>query len=177
MERQDSFVDTTVLDFVADLSLVSPRGPLLYDLAPGGSLGEQALALGEGMARGFQPFEEEDEGEEEDEEEEEEREGDGEGDGGKEAEPLQGASLLLGRPKRKRVITLAQRQAANIRERKRMLNLNEAFDQLRKKVPTFAYEKRLSRIETLRLAIVYISFMTELLASCEKQEANQGARP
>uniref|UniRef100_A0A8C3CD27 Fer3 like bHLH transcription factor n=1 Tax=Cairina moschata TaxID=8855 RepID=A0A8C3CD27_CAIMO len=53
--------------------------------------------------------------------------------------------------------------AANIRERKRMFNLNEAFDRLRKKVPTFAYEKRLSRIETLRLAIVYISFMTELL--------------
>ncbi|KAG9476278.1 hypothetical protein GDO78_003049 [Eleutherodactylus coqui] len=71
----------------------------------------------------------------------------------------------LGRPKRKRVITYAQRQAANIRERKRMFNLNEAFDLLRKKVPTFAYEKRLSRIETLRLAIVYISFMTELLNS------------
>ena len=30
-------------------------------------------------------------------------------------------------------------------------------------VPTFAYEKRLSRIETLRLAITYISFMDELL--------------
>lgn len=44
-----------------------------------------------------------------------------------------------------------------------MFNLNEAFDKLRRKVPTFAYEKRLSRIETLRLAITYISFMTELL--------------
>ncbi|KAG8443046.1 hypothetical protein GDO86_011750 [Hymenochirus boettgeri] len=75
-----------------------------------------------------------------------------------------------GRPKRKRVITHSQRQAANIRERKRMFNLNEAFDLLRKKVPTFAYEKRLSRIETLRLAIVYISFMTELLKSSEKQK-------
>ncbi|XP_068944854.1 fer3-like protein [Petaurus breviceps papuanus] len=178
MKRQDSFVDATVLDFVADFSLVSPGGPLLYDLTPGSSLGERALALGENMARGFQSYEEEDEGEEEDgEDEEEEGEGEGEGEGGEEAEPLRGASLLLGRPKRKRVITLAQRQAANIRERKRMLNLNEAFDQLRKKVPTFAYEKRLSRIETLRLAIVYISFMTELLAGCEKREANQGARP
>lgn len=68
-----------------------------------------------------------------------------------------------GRAKRKRLITTVQRQAANIRERRRMFSLNEAFDQLRKKVPTFAYEKRLSRIETLRLAIVYISFMTELL--------------
>ncbi|XP_026857108.1 pancreas transcription factor 1 subunit alpha [Electrophorus electricus] len=67
------------------------------------------------------------------------------------------------RTKRKRIITTVQRQAANIRERKRMFSLNEAFDELRKKVPTFAYEKRLSRIETLRLAIIYISFMTELL--------------
>lgn len=58
---------------------------------------------------------------------------------------------------------MAQRRAANIRERRRMFNLNEAFDKLRRKVPTFAYEKRLSRIETLRLAITYISFMTELL--------------
>ena len=31
-------------------------------------------------------------------------------------------------------------------------------------VPTFAYEKRLSRIETLRLAITYIAFMAELLS-------------
>lgn len=46
-----------------------------------------------------------------------------------------------------------------------MYNLNEAFDKLRRKVPTFAYEKRLSRIETLRLAITYIGFMTELLQS------------
>nr|CAI5868671.1 unnamed protein product [Callosobruchus analis] len=64
---------------------------------------------------------------------------------------------------RRRVATIAQRRAANIRERRRMFNLNEAFDKLRRKVPTFAYEKRLSRIETLRLAITYISFMTELL--------------
>lgn len=31
-------------------------------------------------------------------------------------------------------------------------------------VPTFAYEKRLSRIETLRLAITYIGFMSEILS-------------
>ena len=30
-------------------------------------------------------------------------------------------------------------------------------------MPTFSFEKRLSRIETLRLAIGYIGFMTELL--------------
>lgn len=96
--------------------------------------------------------------------------------------------------KRRRVASLAQRRAANIRERRRMFNLNEAFDRLRNKVfytyevhwwfhvyhiisfiylisllvlkvPTFAYEKRLSRIETLRLAITYISFMGDLLTS------------
>ncbi|XP_070702984.1 uncharacterized protein [Pempheris klunzingeri] len=69
----------------------------------------------------------------------------------------------LSKSKRRRIITVVQRQAANVRERKRMFSLNEAFDELRRKVPTFAYEKRLSRIDTLRLAIVYISFMTDLL--------------
>nr|SVF01464.1 48 related 3 [Gerris buenoi] len=69
-----------------------------------------------------------------------------------------------GRKPRRRVATIAQRRAANIRERRRMFNLNEAFDKLRRKVPTFAYEKRLSRIETLRLAITYIAFMNELLS-------------
>lgn len=64
---------------------------------------------------------------------------------------------------RRRIASIAQRRAANIRERRRMFNLNEAFDKLRRKVPTFAYEKRLSRIETLRLAITYISFMAELM--------------
>lgn len=72
------------------------------------------------------------------------------------------------RKPRRRVATIAQRRAANIRERRRMFNLNEAFDKLRRKVPTFAYEKRLSRIETLRLAITYISFMSELLNGTHK---------
>lgn len=35
---------------------------------------------------------------------------------------------------RRRVATIAQRRAANIRERRRMFNLNEAFDKLRRKV-------------------------------------------
>lgn len=64
---------------------------------------------------------------------------------------------------RRRVATPAQRRAANVRERKRMQNLNKAFDSLRTKVPTFTYEKRLSRIETLKLAIMYIQFMSETL--------------
>ncbi|KAK2506061.1 hypothetical protein MC885_002147 [Smutsia gigantea] len=156
----ESCVDATVLDFVADLALASPGHPLLCDFAPGVPFGDRDLVLREGRPRRLACFEEDadEEGEVDDGEEEEEEEEQGRG------------ASLLGRPKRKRVITYAQRQAANIRERKRMFNLNEAFDQLRRKVPTFAYEKRLSRIETLRLAIVYISFMTELLESCEKEE-------
>ncbi len=67
-------------------------------------------------------------------------------------------------PKRKRKTTPQQRVAANIRERRRMCNLNTAFDRLRRRVPAFPHEKRLSRIQTLRLAITYISFMTELLS-------------
>ncbi|PAA66693.1 hypothetical protein BOX15_Mlig000937g1 [Macrostomum lignano] len=67
------------------------------------------------------------------------------------------------KPKRKRVASQAQRKAANVRERRRMFNLNEAFDTLRTKVPTFAFEKRLSRIETLRLAITYIRFMGQVI--------------
>ncbi|KAI5727022.1 hypothetical protein M8J76_012810 [Diaphorina citri] len=59
-----------------------------------------------------------------------------------------------------------QRQSANIRERKRMISsINTAFDELRGHVPTFPYEKRLSKIDTLRLAIAYIALLRELLAT------------
>ncbi|KAK4315779.1 hypothetical protein Pmani_013017 [Petrolisthes manimaculis] len=59
-----------------------------------------------------------------------------------------------------------QRHAANIRERKRMLSsINSAFEELRTHVPTFPYEKRLSKIDTLRLAIAYIALLRELLTS------------
>ncbi|KAF7243576.1 Helix-loop-helix protein 13 [Varanus komodoensis] len=58
-----------------------------------------------------------------------------------------------------------QRHAANVRERKRMLSINSAFDELRGHVPTFPYEKRLSKIDTLRLAIAYIALLTDILTS------------
>ena len=62
---------------------------------------------------------------------------------------------------------MASVKVANVRERKRMrmFSLNEAFDELWSKEPTFVYEKRLSRIETLRLTVVYISFMMDLLGN------------
>ncbi|KAJ8313648.1 hypothetical protein KUTeg_008209 [Tegillarca granosa] len=56
-----------------------------------------------------------------------------------------------------------QRFAANIRERKRMMSINSAFEELRSHVPTFPYEKRLSKIDTLRLAIAYITLLKDIL--------------
>ncbi|OQR67415.1 neurogenic differentiation factor 1-like [Tropilaelaps mercedesae] len=58
-----------------------------------------------------------------------------------------------------------QRRAANIRERKRMMSINSAFEELRCHVPTFPFEKRLSKIDTLRLAIAYIALLKEVLTS------------
>lgn len=47
-------------------------------------------------------------------------------------------------------------------------SINSAFDELRVHVPTFPYEKRLSKIDTLRLAIAYISLLREVLqADCD----------
>lgn len=69
----------------------------------------------------------------------------------------------LQKPKRRRVITKKQRVAANVRERRRMLQLNDAFEALRKRLPTFTYERTLSRIETLKLALKYIHFMSDLV--------------
>ncbi|RWS00327.1 Cs bLH 1 protein-like protein, partial [Dinothrombium tinctorium] len=57
------------------------------------------------------------------------------------------------------------RHSANIRERKRMLSINSAFEELRVHVPTFPFEKRLSKIDSLRLAIAYIALLKEILAS------------
>ena len=54
---------------------------------------------------------------------------------------------------------------ASNRERKRMQSINSAFEQLRAHVPTFPFEKRLSKIDTLRLAISYIQLLQEALRS------------
>ena len=56
-----------------------------------------------------------------------------------------------------------QRQAANMRERKRMQSINDAFEGLRAHIPTLPYEKRLSKVDTLRLAIGYINFLSDVV--------------
>jgi len=56
-----------------------------------------------------------------------------------------------------------------------MFQLNEAFDILRKRVPSFAYEKKLSRIDTLKLAVTYIEFMTDMLEKEARKKKTDAA--
>uniref|UniRef100_A0A914CTS1 BHLH domain-containing protein n=1 Tax=Acrobeloides nanus TaxID=290746 RepID=A0A914CTS1_9BILA len=55
------------------------------------------------------------------------------------------------------------RSAANVRERKRMSGINGAFADLRSCIPTFPFEKRLSKIDTLNLAIAYMNMLEDIL--------------
>lgn len=50
-----------------------------------------------------------------------------------------------------------------MRERRRMQNINEAFEGLRSHIPTLPYEKKLSKVDTLKLAISYINFLGEMV--------------
>ncbi|KAL3113538.1 hypothetical protein niasHT_013057 [Heterodera trifolii] len=45
--------------------------------------------------------------------------------------------------------------------------VNGAFMALRKRIPTFPFEKRLSKIDTLNLACAYINLLNEILATEE----------
>lgn len=61
-----------------------------------------------------------------------------------------------------------QRMQANVRERQRTQSLNEAFTSLRKIIPTMPSDK-LSKIQTLKLASMYIAFLFEVLKSDEHE--------
>lgn len=63
----------------------------------------------------------------------------------------------------RRSASYAQRKAANIREQRRMMNMKDAFRSLKECLPVLSYKKRMSRIETLRLAIVYIKFLEKMI--------------
>ncbi|XP_076878729.1 uncharacterized protein LOC143527411 [Brachyhypopomus gauderio] len=56
-----------------------------------------------------------------------------------------------------------QRQAANARERDRTHSVNTAFSALRTLIPTEPADRKLSKIETLRLASSYISHLANVL--------------
>lgn len=44
-----------------------------------------------------------------------------------------------------------------------MQNINEAFEGLRAHIPTLPYEKKLSKVDILKLAISYIGFLGEMV--------------
>ena len=58
-----------------------------------------------------------------------------------------------------------QRQAANARERSRTHSVNSAFSALRVLIPTEPSDRKLSKIETLRLASSYIAHLGSMLVS------------
>lgn len=58
---------------------------------------------------------------------------------------------------------LARRVFTNSRERWRQQNVNGAFSELRKLIPTHPPDKKLSKNEILRLAVKYINFLVALL--------------
>ncbi len=51
-----------------------------------------------------------------------------------------------------------QRQAANLRERRRMQSINDAFEGLRAHIPTLPYEKRLSKVGQSKVLNSFVSF-------------------
>lgn len=60
----------------------------------------------------------------------------------------------------------------NLRERNRVRNVNDGFDRLRKHLPNqleFKKDKRLSKVQTLKMAITYIRQLESILQSSGKQ--------
>lgn len=75
-------------------------------------------------------------------------------------------SLVISTPKK-----VHQRQAANMRERKRMKTINDAFECLRERIPVFGADKKLSKVDTLRLAVRYIQHLTDVLTSSDEMRS------
>ena len=64
---------------------------------------------------------------------------------------------------KQRRFSIRQRQVANQRERDRTHSVNSAFLLLRSLIPTDPVDRKLSKIETLRLAGSYISHLNTIL--------------
>ncbi|XP_059513526.1 T-cell acute lymphocytic leukemia protein 2 [Myotis daubentonii] len=63
----------------------------------------------------------------------------------------------------------------NTRERWRQQNVNSAFARLRKLIPTHPPDKKLSKNETLRLAMRYINFLVKVLGEQSLQQTGVAA--
>nr|ABD57444.1 Mesp [Branchiostoma floridae] len=88
---------------------------------------------------------------------------------------LNGGSRRRRRRRKPRLTGLSkQRQAANERERVRMQNLTAALGVLREHIPppVAPKDKRLSKIETLKLAIGYIDYLRRVLQESTENAAS-----
>ncbi|XP_063332527.1 T-cell acute lymphocytic leukemia protein 1 homolog [Pelmatolapia mariae] len=70
---------------------------------------------------------------------------------------------------------LARRVFTNSRERWRQQNVNGAFSELRKLIPTHPPDKKLSKNEILRLAVKYINFLVTLLNDQDQDKSRDSA--
>lgn len=69
---------------------------------------------------------------------------------------------------------LRRRTSANRKERRRTLSINNAFSNLRCSIPNVPSDTKLSKIKTLRLAISYISYLTNILEKGDSELAEGG---
>lgn len=81
---------------------------------------------------------------------------------GEDADILESSGKRRGRNTNVAVLK-RRRLAANARERRRMQNLNKAFDRLRGHLPSLGADRQLSKYETLQMAQTYIAALYELL--------------
>ncbi|XP_071374479.1 helix-loop-helix protein 2-like [Centroberyx affinis] len=84
-------------------------------------------------------------------------------DGEGKARSLTVPALSREEKRRRRRATAKYRSAHATRERIRVEAFNVAFAELRKLLPTLPPDKKLSKIEILRLAICYISYLNHVL--------------
>ncbi len=71
---------------------------------------------------------------------------------------------------------VVQRSAANQRERRRMRTINDAFEGLRTRIPMACGDRKLSKVDTLKLAVRYIQQLSELLVSSGGGGGGAGSR-
>ncbi|XP_032921163.1 transcription factor 15-like [Catharus ustulatus] len=70
---------------------------------------------------------------------------------------------------------IKRRAAANARERDRTHSVNTAFGALRRLIPTRPADRRLSKVETLRLASSYISHLANVLLLQQRRQDEAAA--
>lgn len=68
-------------------------------------------------------------------------------------------------------LSLVQRSAANDRERTRMRVLSKAFVRLKTSLPWVPSDTKLSKLDTLKLASSYISYLTQILQEDENNNS------